>query len=96
MRWVLLQKKALPFAGWYQDAACTIPMVNNRQITEDLTLYAKWQGEEKYSYTVYYVDENGDNLVSSEGNPLTKVVSGVVPNSTITEDPSDIPGYILC
>ena len=30
------------FAGWYEDAACTIPATEGKDLTEDVTLYAKW------------------------------------------------------
>ncbi len=30
------------FLGWYKDKECTIPAVENELLTEDITLYAKW------------------------------------------------------
>ncbi|MCR5250839.1 MAG: InlB B-repeat-containing protein [Lachnospiraceae bacterium] len=30
------------FGGWYKEAACTTPYSFNDQVTEDITLYAKW------------------------------------------------------
>ena len=78
-------REGYTFAGWYQDSACTIPMVDNRQITGDLTLYAKWQGEEKYTYTVYFVDENENELAKDMGQET--------PGTTITVDPKPFAGY---
>ena len=30
------------FNGWYEDAACTIPAAEGKDLTADVTLYAKW------------------------------------------------------
>ena len=30
------------FSGWYENEACTIPATEGKDLTEDITLYAKW------------------------------------------------------
>jgi len=51
------------FAGWYSDAALTIPYNFNSVVTQDLTLYAKWT---PLSYTVTYKDQTGSVLHTAE------------------------------
>ena len=46
--------KGYTFAGWYLDATFTIPLTEDYQAHENMTLYAKWNPNE---YTrVFYVD----------------------------------------
>ena len=49
------------FLGWYKDKECTVPAVENELLTEDITLYAKWDqiltGQVRVAG--YYV-KNGD------------------------------------
>lgn len=35
-------RESYVFGGWYQDQACTIPAVEGKLLTENVTLYAKW------------------------------------------------------
>ena len=46
------------FAGWYLDNSCTIPYVFSDDITDDITLYAKWHAMSSFDYckSRYYVD----------------------------------------
>ncbi len=44
------------FAGWYTDAEYTFPFLKDTQITENLTLHAKWERSGEYSYIVHMKD----------------------------------------
>jgi uncharacterized repeat protein (TIGR02543 family) len=86
------------FLGWYIDEACTMPFIKNQQITSDMTLYAKWSSSEEFSYTVRYVDENGElisNPVSEDGTPITNPQEPMIvsKDATIVVDAPAIAGY---
>jgi uncharacterized repeat protein (TIGR02543 family) len=55
-------KTGSTFAGWYSDAALTVPFVSTTAITADITLYAKWTLN---NYTVSYTS-NGGTVVSNQ------------------------------
>lgn len=65
------KKEDYVFGGWYTDAACTQPYHFNRKLTEDTTLYAKWN-----SYvTVSFQTNGGEGIAPQtivEGSPAKK------------------------
>lgn len=70
------------FGGWYTDSACSGPRVYSvgaTEITEDITLYAKW---DSYSYTVRFMC-NPNQSITRQPIPETVTVSS--PNTTISE-----------
>lgn len=51
-----LTKKGFVFEGWYRDENCTVPWnFATDCVTQDITLYAKWETEIVYRYVVYMV-----------------------------------------
>lgn len=53
------------FTGWYTDKSCSESSkwnFNSYITTEKLTLYAGWKKAVKLTYTVSYVDENGETV----------------------------------
>ncbi len=48
-------RKGYSFKGWYADEACEVSYFFTDQVTEDMSIYAKW---EKNSYKVIYMDGN--------------------------------------
>ncbi len=91
-------KEGDEFLGWYIDEACTMPFIKNQQITSDMTLYAKWSSSEEFSYTVRYVDENGElisNPVSEDGTLITNPQEPMIvsKDATIVVDAPAIAGY---
>ena len=53
------------FLGWYTDEECTIPATEGEILTEDITLYAKWDRILTGTLIVdgYYKDEAGQHIV---------------------------------
>lgn len=41
--------------GWYLDEACTLPFSINSEVTENLTVYAKWASGFSYSISLNYI-----------------------------------------
>ena len=50
------------FAGWYTEAACTNPFDFSTTITEDITLYAKW---DIWTYAITYAAGTGEGITGS-------------------------------
>lgn len=58
------EAQGLTFQGWYKEAACVTPWhFDTDAVTEDITLYARWQA---ISYSVTYALDGG---VNAEENP---------------------------
>ncbi|MGM9911895.1 InlB B-repeat-containing protein [Floccifex sp.] len=83
-----LNKEGYIFDGWYEDAACTKEYDVNAPVTEDITLYAKWNANTETSYTVSYIDADGTELADD------KVVTGTV-GANVNEKAVNINGYIV-
>ena len=81
-------KEGDTFLGWYLDEDCTEPFIHNTQITEDITLYAKWKNAYTYSYTIQYVDEANQPI---EGVDATTGTAEA--NTYILVEPKEIEGY---
>lgn len=81
-------KAGYTFDNWYTSADGDELFDWNTQITADTTVYAHWT-RNTLSYTVHYVDEEGDPLVPD------KVVSdpNYVVGNTITEQAVTVAGY---
>lgn len=50
-------KDGYTFKGWYQDSSFTIPFTNSTKITNNITLYAKWEQKYVVSLTVTYKNQ---------------------------------------
>ena len=96
-------RKYYTFTGWYTNpecstggtctdpdaASCTVVFdFENTPITADTQLYAGWRLN-TLSYTVHYVDEDGNTLLDDvvNANPDFR------PGQTVTETPWPIAGY---
>ena len=64
------------FAGWYSDAACTQPFDFSQPVTQDTTVYVKW--EEDPTYYIVTFDTNGGSDINQQrvasGAGVTKPV----------------------
>ena len=47
-------KKGYRFDGWYLDEECTNPFLFNKELTENVTLYAKWSETETTVKVIYW------------------------------------------
>ncbi len=69
-----LSEKGYRFEGWYMDPACTIEVVKETPITEDITLYAKWvelpTPVEKYSVTYNKKGHGADPIALTDVTAL--------------------------
>ena len=72
------------FMGWYTDAECTTKYGFTGQITEDLTLYAKWEAIPATSYYTAY------QIYPSQYNSSSNVCSAYVSSSTYSTYPTYI------
>ena len=74
--------------GWYNDSALTDEFDFSSPITEDTTLYAKWQ-QVVYRYTVTFNSNGGSNVI-------TQTVNGgglaIIPNNP-TKDGYTFAGW---
>ncbi|MCI8576129.1 MAG: hypothetical protein HFG64_01130, partial [Lachnospiraceae bacterium] len=80
------------FDGWYLDANFEFPYVN-RQITENIHLYAKWKSDDQLTYSIRYVEQNeAGRWVAIEGvtQPEDQTVAR---GEYVTVDAIGIPGY---
>ena len=76
------------FDGWYTTATGTELFDWNTQITADTTIYAHWT-QKTLSYTVRYVDEDGEPVATGKTvtNPNFKI------GDTVTEQAVGVVGY---
>ncbi|MDE6656941.1 MAG: InlB B-repeat-containing protein, partial [Anaeroplasmataceae bacterium] len=69
-----LAEEGYTFEGWYLDAEFTIKAIENTSISEDVTLYAKW--EKTPIYTVTFDSQGGTSVASIsvlKGSKLDKL-----------------------
>lgn len=57
-------KEGYVFAGWYIDESCTTEYNFNTPVTNNITLYAKWDISTKY-YTIIF-ESNGGSAIDSQ------------------------------
>lgn len=55
------------FVGWFTDLDCTIPFDKTAPITSDITLFAEWDYIVGETYTVTFID--------SDGNPISVMIA---------------------
>ena len=63
---VIPEKTGYVFKGWYIDKECKDAFDYATQITENKTLYAKWEANQYTTYTVQYLTSNGENVADPE------------------------------
>ncbi|WP_313232185.1 InlB B-repeat-containing protein [Tissierella praeacuta] len=59
-------KEGHKFIGWYEDPELTRVFNFNTPITQDITLYAKWEEELIKEYTVTFNTDGGNNINSEK------------------------------
>lgn len=78
------------FEGWYTDSGCNNAVTSaffDAAVTSDVNLYAKWNTEKEYAYTVnYYLNGTTDALLES-------TTGSAVWKSTATVEAPAIDGY---
>ena len=81
-------KSGFVFEGWYTSKDYSTLFDWNTQITANTTVYAKWSAK-TLSYTVKYVDEDGNDVATSKtvSNPNFKI------GQEVTEAAIAIAGY---
>ena len=76
------------FLGWYEDPSFTEPWDDENQVTEDITLYAKW-AEQTTSYTLsYYMVDRVMTPIEhmlDEGDAIVEVFGGYQRALVLTE-----------
>ena len=63
--YVPVREGGYTFSGWYEDEECTIPATEGKDLTEDITLYAKWIAPLTISGTVTIsgtYEQNGETV----------------------------------
>ena len=81
-------KDGYTFDGWYTTADGSTLFDWNTQITENTTIYAHW-AKKTLSYTVHYVDEEGNALANDKVESNPNLSTG----QSITESAIAIAGY---
>lgn len=55
------EKNGRTLAGWYEDAECTVEFTGDEALTENITVYAKWDWE---YYTITFDSQGGSEVPS--------------------------------
>ena len=87
---VIPEKSGYVFKGWYTENDTEFDYAT--QITQDLTLYAKWEANQFTTYTVKYVTSDGEE-VASETTGSGKVGSVVQAKAKKAE--GEFEGYTV-
>ena len=66
------------FGGWYEDAACTVAATEGKDLTKDITLYAKWIEPLTVSGTVSIAGSYDQNGVDVPVNGIDRAMEAVV------------------
>lgn len=77
------------FGGWYVDKNYSARYGFNKPVTENTTVYAKWN-QKDISYTVKYVDESGKDVAPSKTVTSTALVHG----QKVVEKPAAVVGML--
>ncbi|WP_353092719.1 InlB B-repeat-containing protein [Tissierella praeacuta] len=59
-------KEGYKFIGWYEDSSLTKEFNFNTEITNDLTVYVKWEKELAKEYTVIFNTDGGNSINSKK------------------------------
>ncbi|OUP55734.1 hypothetical protein B5F14_10055, partial [Faecalitalea cylindroides] len=79
------EKDGYTFEGWYTDLNLTEEADLLAPVTGNVTVYAKWSENTTTTYTVKYVDKNGNDIL----DPVTE--SGIV-GSSVTVEAKELSG----
>lgn len=59
------------FAGWYTDEACTAAYDFTKPVTDNITLYAKWEAAPRYYYNSGTTTDTDNGDEDKKGSPRT-------------------------
>ena len=59
------------FAGWYTDEACTAAYDFTKPVTDNITLYAKWEAAPRYYYNSGTTTDTDNGDEDKKGSPKT-------------------------
>lgn len=82
-----LMKENDEFLGWYTDSDFEHPFIEETNIIQDLTLYAKWRNATIVPYTIRYVDAETKEDISEETTGNAEI------GSYVLVEPKSIEGY---
>lgn len=60
------EREGYDFIGWYTERESGVHYVLSNAVMHDLTLFAHWKENELTSYSVRYLNENGETLLPTE------------------------------
>lgn len=87
------EKAGYTFSGWYTDEPCTQAFTFGKELSENVTLYAKWTAK-SVTYKIVYWQQNADDDGYSYEGSETK--SGLTGNKTnVTPSLSKYEGFTL-
>lgn len=69
------------FVGWYTNEACTDQFTFDTKITDNVTLYAKWNYGNEATYKVHHFKQNSDGSYPDVANVI-ETLQGTIGSST--------------
>ena len=80
-------KEGDEFLGWYTDENFNYPFIEETNIVENLTLYAKWKNASIVPYTIRYIDAETKKSIAEDTNGNAEL------NSYVLVEPKPVEGY---
>ncbi len=80
-------KEGDEFLGWYTDENFNYPFIEETNIVENLTLYAKWKNASIVPYTIRYIDAETKESITEDTNGSAEL------NSYVLVEPKEVEGY---
>ena len=80
-------KEGDEFLGWYTDENFNYPFIEETNIVENLTLYAKWKNASIVPYTIRYIDAETKESIAENTNGNAEL------NSYVLVEPKPVEGY---
>ena len=80
-------KEGDEFLGWYTDEDFNYPFIEETNIVENLTLYAKWKNASIVPYTIRYIDAETKESIAED------TIGSAELNSYVLVEPKEVEGY---
>lgn len=80
-------KEGDEFLGWYTDEDFNYPFIEETNIVENLTLYAKWKNASIVPYTICYIDAETKESIAED------TIGSAELNSYVLVEPKEVEGY---
>ena len=80
-------KEGDEFLGWYTDENFNYPFIEETNIVENLTLYAKWKNASIVPYTIRYIDAETKESIAED------TIGSAELNSYVLVEPKEVEGY---